>query len=147
MLLPINDPNQTHNAQYVPYYQKIYTVLYILMCRKADDLAKMQNLINTSIGSVIVVAIGIVLMSGQEQHAFSYGTKSTGLHGVNGINVQGANGGNAAGTNGGNANGFNSSNGAGANGGNANGADGFHLNLNGTNNTSIQVQPSKMLPS
>jgi hypothetical protein len=147
MLLPINDPNQTHNEQYVPYYQKIYTVLYILMCRKVGDLVKKQNLINISIGSVIVVAIGIVLMSGQEQQAFTYGTKSTGLHVVNGINVQGANGGNAAGANGGNANGFNSSNGAGANGGNANGADGVHLNLNGTNNTSIQVQPSKMLPS
>jgi len=143
MLLPINDPNQTHNEQYVPYYQKIYTVLYILICRKAGNLAKKQNLINISIGSVIVVAIGIVLMSGQEQ---LYGTKSNGLHVVNGINVQGANGGNAAGANGGNANGFNSSNGAGANGGNANGADDVHLNLNGTNNTSIQVQPSKMLP-
>ena len=135
----------THNAQYVPYYQKIYTVLYILMCRKAGDLAKMQNLINISIGSVIVVAIGIVLMSGQEQQAFTYGTKSTDLHGVNGINVQGANGGNAAGANGGNANGFNSSNGAGANGGNANGANGPLMNLNGTNNTSIQVQPFKIL--
>jgi len=113
------------------------------MCRKAGGLAKMQNLINISIGSVIVVAIGIVLMSGQEQQAFTYGTKSTDLHGVKGINVQGANGGNAAGANGGNANGFNSSNGAGANGGNANGANGPLMNLNGTNNTSIQ--PFKML--
>lgn len=139
--------NRTTSSSYVPYYQKIYTVLYILMCRKARDLAKKQNLINISIGCIIVVAIGIMLMSGQEQQAFTYGTKSAGLHGVNGINVQGANGGNAAGTNGGNANGFNSSNGAGANGGNANGANGAHLNLNGTNNTSIQVQPFKMLPS
>lgn len=118
------------------------------MRRKAVDLAKMENLINITIGSVIVVAIGIVLMSGQDQQAFTYGTKSTGLHVVNGINVQGASGGNAAGANGGNANGVNSSNGAGANGGNANGAGGAHpSNVNGTNTTSIQVLPSNMLPN
>jgi len=108
----------------------------------------MENLINITIGSVIVVAIGIVLMSSQEQQAFTYGTKNTGLYVVNDINVQGANGGNAAGTNGGNANGVNSTNGAGANGGNANGADGAHpSNVNRTNTTSIQVLPSNMLPN
>jgi hypothetical protein len=116
--------------------------------RSAGDLAKMENLINITIGPVLVVAIGIMLMSGQEQHAFTYGTTSTGPHIANGINVQGANGGNAAGANGGNANGVNSSNGAGANGGNANGADGAHPSIvNGTNTTSIQVLPSNMLPN
>ncbi|HET7146924.1 MAG TPA: hypothetical protein VFI73_00340 [Candidatus Nitrosopolaris sp.] len=103
----------------------------------------MENLISITIASVIVLAIGIALMSGQVHQAFTYGTEISGLHVVNGINVQGANGGNAAGANGGNANGVNSSNGAGANGGNANGAGVAHPpNVNGTNTTSIQVLPN-----